>query len=156
MAAIDLQNSSEARAKICAMKADAITAALWALSGFDPALVHFAELREHTNKLPEEHQLRISLDRALSVYVEGQCRELLVGAAITTDAANLLVEQEIGDPADVAFYVLACTDDPLGMEIFGYALWLGVLTSHGLAPWNRYKSVMADCFTAHHRSVVHA
>lgn len=141
---------SAMRAKIACMSHDAVTAGLWALSGFDPALVHFAELREHIGKLDEEHLLRISLDRALSVYVEGQCRELLVGAGITTDEANIKVEQAIGDPSGVALQVLDCTDDPLGMEIFAYALWLGSLTAHGKAPWNRYAAVMADCYYQRH------
>lgn len=144
---------SEHRAKICAMNHDAVSAALWALSGFDPALVPLAELREHfirVLKLDEEDPLRITLDRLTSVYVEGQCRELLVGAGITTDAANLLVEERIGDPSHVALHILACTDDPLAMELFGYALWLGSITANGIAPWNRFAAVMADCYHQKH------
>ncbi len=141
---------SVVRAKICAMDHDAVSAGLWALSGFDKALVHFAELREHVGLLDEEDELRISLDRALSVYVEGQCRELLRGAGITIDEANIRVEETIGDPSPVAVHVLACTDDPLGMELFGYALWLGSLTAHGKAPWNRFAAVMADCHYQRH------
>lgn len=129
------------------MNNDAISAALWALSAFDPALVHLAELRERFIHLdPEEDLLRITLDRLTSVYVEGQCRELLNGAGITTDEANALTEERIPDPGLTAFHVLACTSDPLAMEIFGYALWLGSVTAHGQAPWNRYRAVMADCF----------
>jgi hypothetical protein len=144
---------SVVRAKICAMNHDAVTAALWALSGFDPALVHLAELRERFAHLdPEEDPLRITLDRLTAVYVEGQCRELLIGAGITTDEANIKVEQAIGDPSDVAFQVLACTSDPLSMELFGYALWLGSLTAHGKAPWNRFAAVMADCYHQRHPS----
>lgn len=147
---------SDRRAKICAMNHDTVSAALWALSGFDPALVHLAELREHFTKLGlgEEDPLRITLDRLVSVYVEGQCRELLVGAGITTDGANIKVEEGIGDPSDVALHVLACTSDPLAMELFGYALWLGSLTAHGKAPWNRFKAVMADCYYQRHPSLV--
>ena len=147
---------SDRRAKICVMNHDTVSAALWALSGFDPALVHLAELREHFIKLglDEEDSLRITLDRLVSVYVEGQCRELLIGAGITTDQANIRVEEAIGDPADVAYHVLGCTSDPLAMEIFGYALWLGSLTAHGTAPWNRFKAVMADCYHQKHPRAV--
>lgn len=143
---------SDRRAKICAMNHDIISAALWSLSGFDPALVHLAELREHFTKrgLDEEDPLRITLDRLTSVYVEGQCRELLHGAGITTDEANIKVEQMIGDPSGVAEHVLACNSDPLAMELFGYALWLGSVTAHGNAPWNRFAAVMADCFYQRH------
>lgn len=142
---------SQARAKICAMNHDTISAALWSLSGFDPALVHLAELRERfINLNPDEDPLRITLDRLTSVYVEGQCRELLHGAGITTDQANIHVEERIGDPSNVALHVLACTPDPLAMEIFGYALWLGSLTAHGTAPWKRFSAVMADCYHQKH------
>lgn len=146
--------TSQVRAKICAMNHDTVSAALWSLSGFDPALVHLAELRERFIGLAEEDPLRITLDRLTSVYVEGQCNELLRGAGITTDEANIKVERAIGDPSDVALHVLACTDDPLAMEIFGYALWLGSLTAHGKAPWNRFAAVMADCYHQRHPSLV--
>lgn len=152
-----LLSLSHQRAKIAAMNHDAISAALWSLSGFDPALVHLAELRERFIDLdPEEDQLRITLDRLTSVYVEGQCQLLLQGAGITTDEANLKVEQMIGDPSNVAVHVLACTSDPLAMELFGYALWLGSLTAHGNAPWNRYAAVMADCYHQRHPSLAGA
>lgn len=132
------------------MNHDTVSAALWSLSGFDPALVHLAELRERVAHRDEEDEVRITLDRLVSVYVEGQCRELLIGAGITTDQANIRVEDAIGDPAEVALHVLGCTSDPLAMEIFGYALWLGSLTAHGTAPWNRFKAVMADCYHQKH------
>ncbi len=138
------------RAKIAAMDHDTVAAALWSLAGFDPALVQLAELREKFRDLDEEDRRRITFDRLVSVYVEGQCRELLIGAGITTDEANILVEQHIGDPSPVALHVLACTDDPLAMEIFGYALWLGSLTAHGSAPWKRFAGVMADCYHQKH------
>lgn len=144
---------SDARAKIAAMNHDAVSAALWALASFDPALAQLAELREHflhVRKLDEEDPLRITLDRLVSVYVEGQCRELLNGAEITTDQANLLVEQRIGDPSETALHILGCTDDPLAMELNGYALWLGSLTAHGTAPWKRFAATMADCYYKKH------
>lgn len=144
---------SDTRAKIAAMNRDAVSAALWALSSFDPALAQLAELREHflhTLKLDEEDQLRITLDRLIFVYVEGQCRELLNGAEITTDQANVLVEERIGDPSETAMHILACTDDPLAMELNGYALWLGSLTAHGKAPWSRFAWTMADCYYKKH------
>lgn len=137
---------SQARAKICAMNHDIISAQLWSLSGFDPALVHLAELRERFAHLSEEDSLRITLDRLISVYVEGQCRELLIGAGITTQKADQMAMERIPDPAPTTFQILACTDDPLAIELMGYALRLGSLTAHGVAPWNRFKAVMADCF----------
>lgn len=141
---------SDHRAKIAAMNHDTVAAALWSLAGFDPALVHLAELREKFRGLDEEDPRRIAFERLLSVYLEGQCRELLVGAGITIDQANLAVEDRIGDPKEVALHVLGCTDEPLAMEIFGYALWLGSLTAHGDAPWKRFASVMAECYHEKH------
>lgn len=142
--------SSDVRATMAVMNHDTVAAALWSLAGFDPALVHLAELREEFRDLDEEDQRRIAFERLLAVYLEGQCRELLIGAGITTDQANLAVEQHIGDPKEVALHVLGCTDEPLAMEIFGYALWLGSLTAHGDAPWKRFASVMADCYHEKH------
>lgn len=142
--------SSHVRATMAVMDHDAIAAALWSLAGFDPALVHLAELRERFRDLDEEDPIRITLDRLMSVYVEGQCRELLIGAGITTEEASVLVERHIGDPSPVALHVLACTSDPLAMEIFAYALYLGALTAHGTAPWKRFAAVMADCYYEKH------
>jgi hypothetical protein len=130
---------------MAAMNHDPITAGLWALSGYDPALVHIAELREHFAHLGEDDQIRITIDRLLAVYVEGQCRELLAGAGITTQEADNLVTEHIEDADATILHILACTQDPLGVEVFGYAMWLGVLTAHGLAPWRRFAAVMADC-----------
>ena len=132
---------SQARAMICVMNHDPVTAGLWALAGFDPALVHFAELREHLGKLHEENPSRVSLDRALSVYVEGQCHELERAAGITTHGFLDL------DPTITAVteHILDCTSDPLGLEICAYAMRLGTLTAHGQAPWKRFAAVMADC-----------
>lgn len=138
--------TSQARAKICAMNHDIISAALWSLSGFDPALVHLAEFREHLAHLNEEDPRRHTLDRLISVYVEGQCRELLIGAGITTQEADQMTMERIPDPAPTVFQILACTDHPLAIELMGYALRLGSITAHGQAPWNRFKAVMADCF----------
>lgn len=136
------------------MNNDSISAAMWALSGFDPALVHLAELRERFIRLnPEEDPIRISLDRLTSVYVEGQCQLLLEGAGITTQEAAVRTQATIGDGVDTAMHVLACSSDPLAMELYGYALYLGSLTGHGKAPWNRYASVMADCYYQKYRNV---
>lgn len=146
--------SSQARATMAAMNNDAISAGLWALASFDPALVHLAELRERFTHLDEGDQIRVTLDRLTGVYVEGQCRELLHGAAITTHEADQLIALRIGDTSDVALHVLACTSDPLAMEIFAYGLYLGSLTAHGNAPWNRFAATMADCYHHRHPSLV--
>ena len=141
---------SYVRATIAAMNHDTVSAGLWALSGFDPALVHLTELRERFAHLGEDDPIRITLDRLTSVYVEGQCRELLHAAGITSssdgDLADL-IDQYISFEASGATYqqMLACTSDPLGTEIYAYALRLGVLTAHGLAPWKRFAAVIADC-----------
>lgn len=140
------RETSVMRAKIAAMNHDIISAALWSLSGFDPALVHLAEFREHLAHLNEEDPRRHTLDRLISVYVEGQCRELLIGAGITTQEADQMTMERIPDPAPTVFQILACTDHPLAIELMGYALRLGSITAHGQAPWNRFKAVMADCF----------
>jgi hypothetical protein len=128
-----------------AMSHDTITAGLWALSAYDPAMVHLAELREKFARLDEEDPIRVTIDRLIAVYVEGQCTELLSATGITTREADQLITERIGDTSNVAFHVVACTSDPLAMEIFAYALYLGVLTSHGDAPWKRFAAVMADC-----------
>lgn len=132
------------------MEGDIITAGIWALAAFDPALVHMAELREHFTGLPEENQIRVTIDRLLSVYVEGQCRELVIGAGITTDEAHHLAAQRLGKQAthEVIMQILDCTSDPLGVEILGYAQHLGALTAHGPAPWNRFAAVIRDCHAA--------
>jgi len=136
---------SDQRAKICVMNHDPVTAGLWALAGFDPALVHLAELRERFANLPEDDQIRITLDRLTSVYVEGQCHELERAAEITTEA--LFASMTILDPGTtpVTGHILDCTEDPLGLEILAYAARLGTLTAHGTAPWKRFAAVMADC-----------
>jgi hypothetical protein len=132
---------SDARAMICAMNHDPVTASLWALAGFDPALVHLAELRERFANLSEDDQIRVTLDRLTSVYVEGQCHELERAAGITTHGFLDL------DPTITAVteHILDCTSDPLGLEICAYAMRLGALTAHGTAPWKRFAAVMADC-----------
>ena len=148
MAAKDLL-SSHARAAMAAMNHDAITAGLWALSGFDPALVHLAELRERFNHLGEDDPIRITLDRLTSVYLEGQCRELQHGAGITSHNDGQLahlIDIHLGPAVGTTSHqILACTSDPLGLEIHGYAMRLGVLTAHGTAPWKRFAAVIADC-----------
>ncbi len=137
--------ASQARAKLAAMDHDTVAAGLWALSAFDPALVHLAELREHFKRLSEEDLLRVTLDRLASVYVEGQCRELVHGAGITMGEAHICALNQLADANEVLGHILDCTDHPLGVELFGYAQFLGVLTAHGTAPWKRFAAVMADC-----------
>jgi hypothetical protein len=137
--------SSQVRAAIAAMDHDAVNAGLWALAAFDPALVHLAELREHFKRLPEEDLLRVTLDRLASVYVEGQCHELLVASGITTQEARALLLDRLGMGDDTMGHILDCTDHPLGVELFSYAQFLGVLTAHDTAPWKRFAAVMADC-----------
>lgn len=133
------------RAKLAAMNHDATNAGLWALAAFDPALVHLAELREHFKHLDQEDLLRVTLDRLASVYVEGQCRELIHAAGITTQEAHALIIDRLDSREDTVHRILDCTDEPLAIELMGYAHYLGVLTAHGSAPWRRFAAVMADC-----------
>lgn len=136
---------SQARAAIAAMNHDTVNAGLWALAAFDPALVHLAELREHFERLPEEDLLRVTLDRLTSVYVEGQCRELVHAAGITTDEALEIMTNRLGGSSETLYHIVACTDHPLAIELLSYAQHLGSLTAHGDAPWKRFAAVMADC-----------
>lgn len=138
---------SEGRAKIAAMNHDVVSAGLWALSGFDPALVHLAELRERFANLGEDDPIRITLDRLTAVYLEGQCRELIGGAGITIDQLDTQVQLLSDHRADdVATYIVDCTEEPLALEVMTYALYLGTLTAHGRAPWRRFSKVMAECY----------
>ena len=139
--------SSDQRARMAVMKHDVISAGLWALASFDPALVHLAELRERFATLKEDDGIRIALERLTSVYLEGQCSKLVEGAGITKHDADVLITR-LSDVDETALHIVDCTDDPLAMEIMAYALYLGSLTAHGNAPWNRFAAVMADC---HHQ-----
>lgn len=136
---------SDQRAKICVMNHDTVTAGLWALAGFDPALVHLAELRERFANLPEDDQIRVTLDRLTSVYVEGQCHELDRGAGVTTQEANKLITDRLEGIYGTTCQILDTTSDPLALEVSCYAMRLGALTAHGTAPWKRFTAVMADC-----------
>ncbi len=140
-----LKGMSFHRAAIAAMNHDTVNAGLWALAAFDPALVHLAELREHFQRLPEEDLLRVTLDRLTSVYVEGQCRELIHAAGITTEEALEIMINRLGGNTDTMYHAVACTDHPLAIELLAYAQHLGSLTAHGDAPWKRFAAVMADC-----------
>lgn len=140
-----LKGMSFHRAAMAAMDHDTVTAGLWALAAFDPALVHLAELREHFRTLDEGDPLRVTLDRLTSVYVEGQCRELIHAAGITTLEVTEIVANRLGDNTETVYHIVACTDHPLAIELFAYAQYLGSLTAHGDAPWKRFAAVMADC-----------
>ena len=142
--------SSDQRARMAVMKHDVISAGLWALASFDPALVHLAELRERFATLKEDDGIRIALERLTSVYLEGQCSKLLEGAGITRLQADVLIVDGLGNVDETALHIVDCTDDPLAMEIMAYALYLGSLTAHGNAPWNRFAATMADCHHQRH------
>lgn len=140
-----LKGMSFHRAAIAAMDHDTVSAGLWALAAFDPALVHLAELREHFRTLDEGDPLRVTLDRLTSVYVEGQCRELVHAAGITMAEVHLAALGQIRGAGEALDHILKCTDHPLAVELFDYARFLGTLTAHGDAPWKRFAAVMADC-----------
>lgn len=133
------------------MRQDPINAALWSLAGFDTALVHFAELSETLQKrYPADHDLRVAFDRALSVYLESQYDTLQQASFMDKKEFDAAVEERIGRKrtTQTGVYAVALTDDPLILEIFGYALRLTILTAHGEAPWRRFEMVMAECFDA--------
>ena len=134
------------RARLAIVDHDAIAGGLWALACFDRALVHFAELRQIWRHRPEDDPLRISLERATQVYLEGQCEELLRSAGITTEAADAEFRAALGDSNIAATYVngWACTPDPLVADLISYAAHLAALTSHGIGPWRRLDTTYCE------------
>lgn len=146
---------SVARSKMAVMDNDPISACLWALSGFDPALVHFVELREQFRKTGNE-QAAVSMDRALGVYIEGQCDELRRAAAVTPTQADKIFDEAIGvaNINKAGVQAMAITSDPLFLEVFTYAMYLRGLTSHGEAPWNRFIAVLKECFELKHPRII--
>lgn len=127
---------------------DPINTALWALTNFDPALQHFAELRETlTGRYSTDHLLHISLDRVISVYLESQCATLRAASLLTTqeinaDAARILGADNIHCVIRVA---VELTSDPLMLELAAYAMDLGSITNWGTAPWDRFTAALQGC-----------
>lgn len=149
---------SQQRARMAVMRQDPINAALWSLSGYDPALIHFAELRERVSKNTKlssaDEELEVALDRALSVYLESQNNTLQQAAGVDLKELNTLIGDRLGDGVNTtSIQAIALTHDPLILELFGYALRLGVLTGHSDAPWRRFAAVMAECFEQKHPDV---
>ena len=70
--------------------------------------------------------------------------ELASGAGITIDEASNQIVGHIDNTATFE-QILACTSDPLAIEIETYAMYLATLTAHVQAPWKRFAAVMADC-----------
>lgn len=133
---------------------DVITAGLWALAGFDPALQHFAELREHLRAHPADSQLRVSLDRALGVYLQSQCCTIAdaVGASQRERDTAILNTCNTDDGvyangavAEATLNALLLTDDPLVLEIISYGMHLSTFTSWGPTPFRRLSAVLRDC-----------
>jgi hypothetical protein len=151
---------SQSRARMAVMRQDPINAALWSLAGFDRALIHFAELREWAAKKQKtgarDEELEVALDRTLSVYLESQSATLMDAAGINRRELDQLVTQRLGDASVnyTGIHAIACTEDPLMLELFSYALRLGVLTNHDAAPWNRFSAVVDDCFEQMHPKVL--
>lgn len=136
------------RARETRIDVDPICSGLWALAGYDPALQHFAELREATRHYGPDHRLRVALDRAIGVYLEAQCQTLRDAAEIRAWEMDQHTSKLIGDDAitAVCYHAIGTTEDPLMIEVFTYALYLGTLTGHGLAPWKKFAAVMDDLF----------
>lgn len=152
-----LEHLSHHRAKIAAMANDPINAALWALASYDPALVHFAELRETLAKrYPEDHELTVALSRVLTVYLGEQCTILCDAANVTAKELEGLASDKIGDD-DINQTLLRAVagghDGDLMCDVFNYGLCLGLLTAHGIAPWNRMRAVIHEYAAQHHPSL---
>lgn len=123
---------------------DVINAGLWALAGFDPALQHFAELREHLVDHPEDAPLRVSLDRALGVYLQAQTIQLFQDSGYSRESLDRLILAKCG-ASDVSIVIrdaASLTDDLLILDISGYAMYLTALTNWGVAPWNRFANTV--------------
>lgn len=136
---------------------DPVNALLWALSGFDTALVHFAELRQKLQAYPSfdlygNDNTTVSLDRALSTYVEKQCETLCLAQGVPLSEVQTTFDAMITDgSATRAFFdILGATDDSLGVELVTYAMYLRCFTAHGEAPWSRAIAVATDCFYEKH------
>jgi hypothetical protein len=153
-ASIELALLSGQRATMAAMRHDPVNAALWALASFDPALVHFAELREKTSRSPKldtrDEELENALNRALTVYLDGQIDMLRQAANINIRDFNEIVDEALGsDPNIIGMRAAQCSDDPLMMQLVSYALHLGTLTGHARAPWKRFSRTIEDCYAQH-------
>lgn len=125
-----------------------INAGLWSIAGFDPACQLLAELRELLHsRYPNDHQLLISCDRMLSVYLEAQCDKLRTASGMDHKQADTLITGLLrGEELDNT--IRACTgltEDPLLVEIAAYAMHLGGLTAHGTAPWRRFATIISAC-----------
>lgn len=122
---------------------DPINGTLWALGTIDRALALFAELRQNLRG-----DYLISLDRAISVYLEGQVNELLIACAMLRPDADMQIQTVLDhqETLDVTRMTLALTDDPLLLEIAGYAMHLSGLTLNGRTPWRRFAAVIDHCF----------
>lgn len=131
---------------------DPINAGLWALAGYDPALMHCAEMRERIQAASEDDPQRISLDRFVSVYLEAQCQTLAAAAGVEGRDINTHLSEAIGETsmATTTYFAVGSTRDPLMLEVVCYAMYLGSFTAHGLAPWNKFAQVIADCFYRRH------
>lgn len=123
---------------------DVINAGLWALAGFDPVLQHFAELREHLRIHPDGSQPRVTVDRALGVYLEAQTRQLFEDSGYGQETVDRLVVAKCGGDtvSDTVRCAAAQTDDTLILEVAGYAMYLTALTNWGHAPWNRFANTI--------------
>lgn len=141
------------QASEAAQRMELINGQLWALASFDGALQHFVELRQKFDGMPEDHRSRVSLERALSQYIEYQCLELVRCApGVDTLTINTEIDSIIGHAifTDAIYHVLGVTNDPLAVEILTYAAYLTCFTAQGSAPWTRTVQVGAECFYQKH------
>lgn len=136
------------KARETRLDVDTVVAGMWALAGYDPALQHLAELREASRRFGTDSKVWISLNRMIGVYLEAQCETLRDAAEVRAWEMDQHTSKIIGDDAitAVCYHAVGTTDDPLMIELFTYALYLGTLTGHGLAPWNKFAAVMDDLF----------
>lgn len=131
------------------MDKDIINNALYTLASYDPGLQHFAELREATAKrYPKGHRLHLALDQALSCYLFTQCQDLYeaTGVNLITDfhATDDMIKERLNEDqmTTVTRQAADLTEDPLILELCGYAMNLAGLSSWGTAPWTRLAGVI--------------
>lgn len=123
-----------------------INAGLWAVANYDLALQPLVELRQKFATDNTSTQLKTSLDRVISVYLNDTSRDIHIASGLSTIAADRLIHDTLGDVTQTCHKAITCTDDPLIVELLGYTLILASLSNCGTAPWSRFAEVIHEHF----------
>lgn len=120
-----------------------INAGLWAVANYDLALQPLVELRQKfaTNTSLE---LKTSLDRVISVYLNDTSHNIHRASGLSTIAADRLIRDTLGDVTETCHKAVTCTDNPLILELLGYTLVLAAQSNCGTAPWDRFAKVIHE------------